>query len=175
MSTNSGDFDLCGYRKPRSYYRDVLFKTGNKLSLFVQSPVPSFKLNNNSPWGWEDIKPGWTWPGYEGKNMKVVAYSACDSVQLFINGKLIGTKKTSRSTEYKASWEIPYEKGELKAVGYINGTKAAEWLIVTAGEPTKIRLSADRNSIKPDGQDLSYITVKLLIKIGILNTQAIPG
>src|ERR1035437_2160891 len=75
ISTNSGDIDLCGFRKPRSYYRDVLFKNDNKLSCFVFSPTPSFKLKNESPWGWEDIKPSWTWPGYEGKEMTIIAYS----------------------------------------------------------------------------------------------------
>jgi beta-galactosidase len=172
MSTNSGDFDLCGFRKPRSYYRDVLFKNDNKLSCFVFSPTPSFKLKNESPWGWEDIKPSWTWPGYEGKLMDVVAYSACDSVQLILNNKLIGTKVTSRGTEFKASWQIPYQKGILKVVGYIKGIKAAEWQLTSANRSAKIHLEADRTTIKADGQDLSYITVEITDKNGILNPQA---
>jgi beta-galactosidase len=172
ISTNSGDFDLCGFRKPRSYYRDVLFKNDNKLSCFVISPTPSFKLKNESPWGWEDIKPSWTWPGYEGKNMDVVAYSACDSVQLLLNNKLVGMKLTSRATEFKATWQVPYQKGILKAVGYIKGVKAAEWQLTTAIKPAKIHLTADRTSIKADGQDLSYITVEITDKNGVLNPQA---
>ncbi len=172
MSTNSGDFDLCGFRKPRSYYRDILFGNDNKLSCFVYSPVPSFKLKNDSPWGWDDVKPSWTWPGYEGKNMTVVAYSACDSVQLFLNGKPFEVKTTSRATEFKASWQIPYEKGVLKAIGYIRGAKAAEWQLVTAGKPAKIRLTADREMIKADGRDLSYITVEITDKSEVLNPQA---
>ena len=172
MSTNSGDFDLCGFKKPRSYYRDILFGNENKLSCFVQSPVPSYVLNNDSPWGWDDIKPSWTWPGYEGKNMTVVAYSACDSVQLLLNDKLIGTKKTSLATEFKATWQVPYEKGTLKAVGYLNGVKVAEWELTTANKPAKIRLTADRDLIKANGRDLSYITVEVLDKNEILNPQA---
>jgi len=172
MSTNSGDFDLCGFRKPRSYYRDVLFKNDNKLSCFVFSPIPSFKFKNDSPWGWEDIKPSWTWPGYEGKNMDVVAYSSCDSVQLFLNNKLLGTRLTSRATELKATWQVPYQKGTLKAVGYIKGVKAAEWQLTTANKPTQIQITADRITIKADGQDLSYITVEIADKNGVLNPQA---
>ena len=172
ISTNSGDFDLCGFRKPRSYYRDILFGNDDKLSCFVYSPVPSFKLKNDSPWGWDDVKPSWTWPGYEGKNMTVVAYSACDSVQIFLNGKPMGNKITSHATEFKASWQVPYEKGTLNAVGYIKGVMAAEWQLVTAGKPAKIRLTADRETIKADGQDLSYITVEVTDKSGILNPLA---
>jgi beta-galactosidase len=172
MSTNSGDFDLCGFRKPRSYYRDILFKNDNKLSLFVKSPVSSFKLKNDSPWGWEDIKPSWTWPGYEGKNMEVVAYSACDSVQLLLNNKLLGTRLTSRATEFKATWQVPYQKGTIKAVGYIKGVKAAEWQLISANKPARIHLTADRTMIKADGEDLSYITVEITDNNGILNPQA---
>jgi beta-galactosidase len=171
ISTYSGDFDLCGFRKPRAYYRDVLFKNYNKLSCFVFSPTPSFKLKNDSPWGWDDVKPSWTWPGYEAKNMDVVAYSACDSVQLFLNDKFLGTKLTSRATEFKATWQIPYQKGTLKTVGYIKGAKAAEWQLTTADKPSKIHLTADRRTIKADGQDLSYVTVEISDKNGILNPQ----
>lgn len=172
MSTNSGDFDLCGFRKPRSYYRDMLFNNENKLSIFVQSPVPSYMLKHDSPWGWEDVKSSWTWPGYEGKDMEVVAYSTCDSVQLLLNNKLIGSEETSRATEFKASWQVPYTKGTLKVVGYRKGMKVSEDQLFTANNPEKIRLTADRNTIKADGQDLSYITVEITDKNGILNPQA---
>jgi beta-galactosidase len=61
ISTYSGDFDICGFRRPRSYYRDILFRHDTKLSEFVYSPVPSFKGDNISRWGWDDIKKSWTW------------------------------------------------------------------------------------------------------------------
>ena len=168
MSTNSGDFDLCGFKKPRSYYRDILFGNENKLSCFVHSPTPSYKLNNDSPWGWDDIKSSWTWPGYEGKDLKVVAYSACDSVQLFLNGKPIETKATSRKSEFMATWQVPYEKGTLTAIGYINNKETVQSQIATADKPYKVHLSTDRSRIKADGQDLSYITVEVTDKKGIL-------
>jgi beta-galactosidase len=171
MSTYSGDFDLCGFKRPRSYYRDVLFNVGNKLSAFVFAPIHSFEGTGNSPWGWDDVKQSWTWPGYKGKNMSVVAYSGCDSVQLIINNKPIDTKIISRKTEFKATWQVPYEPGTLKAIGYLNGEKTAEWKLITAGEPSKIHLTADRTFLKADGHDLSYVTVEITDKNGILNPQ----
>jgi beta-galactosidase len=88
-----------------------------------------------------------------------------------LNDKLIGTKETSRATEFKAAWQVPYEKGILKVVGYSKGAKVAEWQLATAGEPAEIHLTADRNTIKANSQDLSYITVKVTDKNGILNPQ----
>jgi beta-galactosidase len=171
MSTYSGDFDLCGFKRPRSYYRDVLFNTGNKLSVFVFAPVHSFEGTGDSPWGWDDVKPSWTWPEYEGKTLPVVAYSVCDSVQLILNNKPLETKITSRKTEFKATWQVPYEPGTLKAIGYLNGQKTAEWKLITAGEPSKIHLTADQQVLKADGQDLSYVTVEITDKNGIINPQ----
>jgi len=118
------------------------------------------------------VKQSWTWPGYEGKELTVVAYSACDSVQLILNNKIIGTKTTSRKTEFKAAWQVPYEQGTLKTIGYTKGIKTDECKLITAKEPVKIQLTADRTTIKADGQDLSYITVEITDKNGILNPQA---
>jgi len=169
--TYNGDFDVCGFKRPRSYYRDVLFRQNNKLSAFVLAPVSSFEGPGDSYWGWDDLKQSWTWPGYEGKNLTVVSYSACDSVRLLLNNKLIGTKPTSRATEFKAVWTVPYEPGALTFIGYTENKKSAEWRLVTAGSPSNIRLSADRNRIKADGHDLSYITVEITDNNGILNPQ----
>jgi beta-galactosidase len=170
-STYSGDIDICGFKRPRSYYRDVLFNNGFILSAFIQAPVSSFEGKGDSPWGWDDVKQSWTWPGYEDKNMTVIAYSGCDSVQLFLNEKYIGSKNTSRETEFKATWQVPYERGILKAIGYVKGSETAEWELVTAGEPSRIHLTADRTNITSDGQDLSFVTVEITDKNGNLNPQ----
>jgi beta-galactosidase len=167
----TGDIDLCGLKKPRSYYRDILFNNNNKLSVFVNNPVSSFEGGGNSLWGWDDVKQSWTWPGYEGKELTIVAYSACDSVQLILNNKVIGSKIASRQTEFKTTWQVPYEPGTLKTIGYTKGIKTAESKLNTAKEPAKIQLTADRTNIKADGQDLSYITVEITDKNGILNPQ----
>jgi beta-galactosidase len=167
-SSYCGDIDLCGFRRPRSYYRDILFKRGSKLSVFVYTPVHSFEGNGDSPWGWDDVKPSWTWPGYENKVLPVEVYSACDSVELLLNGKSLGTKVTSRATQFKAQWQVAYVTGKLRAVGFIKGKEAAKSELVTAGKPYKIKLIADRQTIKANNQDLSYITVEVLDKTGVL-------
>ena len=39
-----GDLDICGWKRPQSYYRDVLWNM-NRLSIWVTPPQPSFALN----------------------------------------------------------------------------------------------------------------------------------
>ncbi|MCJ7693675.1 MAG: DUF4982 domain-containing protein [Sedimentisphaerales bacterium] len=166
-----GDIDACGFKRPAAYYRDVLWNTGqNKVSAFVTSPIPS--LPDYDPswrlyWVYPDIHPSWTWPGYEGTNLDVVVYSACEEVELFLNGQKVGnTKSTSRDTQYKATWKVEYESGELKAVGYIADVNVAEWVLQTAGGPAEIRMTAGKSAITADGSSLCYVTVELLDSAG---------
>jgi len=159
-----GDLDICGWKRPQSYYRDALWKE-NQISVWVTPPTPSFALNPEkqswSKWNWNDAVGNWNWKGYEGKLMDVNIYSSCSQAELFVNKKSYGKKNTDRSTKYTATWQVPYEPGILQVVGYEGSKQIAKAELQTAEEPKQIKLSADRNIIKSDGQDLSYITVEL--------------
>ena len=170
-----GDIDICGWKRPQSYYRDALWMT-NQLSLFVTPPVPSFEPNPNrmswSKWHWFDAVADWNWKGYENKPFEVNVYSSCEEAELFLNGKSLGKKPTNRSTRFMANWNVPYQDGELSAIGYNKGKQVSSAALRTAGEPAQIKLTADRESIIADGQDLAYVTVQLVDGNGIPNPKA---
>lgn len=161
-----GDIDICGLKRPQSYYRNILWNAGRQLSLFVTPPVPSFEENPDreewSKWHWQDVVERWDWPGYEGEPLQVEVYSSSDEVELILNGNPLGRKPTTKETEWIARWKVPYQPGELKAVGYRNGEAVEEWSLVTPSTPSRIGLTADRNRIAASGQDLSYVQVELL-------------
>jgi beta-galactosidase len=171
-----GDIDLCGFKRPQSYYRDVLWQDQKTVSLFVHPPVPSFPLNPKkekwSKWEWHDVVASWNWNGSEGKIMKVEAYSSCESAELFLNGRSCGRKQTSRQNKWIATWDLKYAPGVLEIKGYENNKVVASSELITTGEPVKIKLTADHTILKADGQDLSYITVELTDKDGIRNPVA---
>ena len=160
-----GDMDICGMKRPQSYYRDVLWKSGQLLSIFVKPPVPSFKENPNreswSKWQWHDVVDCWDWKGYEDELLDVEVYCAYEEVELFLNGESLGRKETSRGTEWIARWKVPYEPGSLKAIAYKAGEQIDSWELVTASDPEKIQLKADRMAIRADCQDLSYVQVEI--------------
>ena len=170
-----GDIDICGWKRPQSFYRDVLWMP-NKLSIFVKPPKPSFEENPDrmfwSKWHWLDAVSDWNWPGYENNPLQVSVYSSCDEVELFLNNKSLGRKKTDRSTEFIAIWNVPYQPGILKATGYKGKKQVNSSTLQTANEVSQIKLTADRTTIKSDGQDLSYITVELTDANGIRNPKA---
>ncbi|MFO7621996.1 MAG: DUF4982 domain-containing protein, partial [Bacteroidales bacterium] len=170
-----GDIDICGWKRPQSYYRDALWMD-NQISVWVTPPVPSFEVNPEraswSKWHWHDVTDNWNWPGEEGKLIEVTVYSSCEQAELLLNGKSLGRKPTDRSTEYRATWQVQYEPGTLKAVGYNKRKQVKSAELKSAGEPSQIVLSADRSVIRSDGQDLSYITVELTDENGIRNPLA---
>ncbi len=170
-----GDIDICGWKRPQSFYRDALWKE-NQLSVWVTPPVPSFDPNPErqswSKWHWHDAVDNWNWEGYLGKPIEVIVYSSCEQVELFLNGRSLGKKPTDRSTEFIATWQVPYQPGTLKAVGFRGKKQVNVAVIQSAEQPSQIRLSADRSSIQAGGQDLSYITVELTDPKGIRDPNA---
>ncbi len=170
-----GDLDICGNKRPASYYRDALWKT-NQLSIFVTPPIPTFPLNSNretwSKWHWHDVLADWNHQGYENKPLDVVIYSSCDEVELFLNEKSLGKKPTNKGTKFLANWDVPYQAGTLKAVGYTNNTQVNISSLQTAAPPQTINMVADRSQINADGQDLSYVQITLTDEKGVINPTA---
>ncbi len=161
-ASNCGDLDLTGHRKPQSYYRDILWNGGDRVYATVRLPEPEGKKIIAVGWAVYPTLPSWTWPGEEGKEMQVEVYSGAEKVRLLLNGELIGEKPTGREQQFKATFAVPYAPGTLKAVGVRGDRTVAESILITAGAPARVRLTADRRSIRADGQELSFVTVETL-------------
>ena len=140
-SSYFGIVDMCGFKKDRFY----LYQ-----SQWTDDPMIH-------------LLPSWNWEGREGELTPVYIYSNCAEVELFVNEKSMGRKQKQEGI-YRYIWdEIIYQPGSIKAVGYGTGGEIlSEKEIRTAGQPSKIGLEADRASIHADGQDLAFITVKIL-------------
>jgi beta-galactosidase len=157
-----GDLDLTGFRKPQSYYRDILWNGGDRVYATVRFPEPEGKKIIAVGWTTYPTLPTWSWPGQEGKEMQVEVYSGAEKVQLFLNDKLIGEKATGREQQFRALFSLTYMPGTLRAVGIRGDRAVAESVLTTAGKPVQLRLTADRTRLQADGQDLSFITVEAL-------------
>ena len=117
------------------------------------------------------LLPHWTWPGREGEVTPVYCYTSYPEAELFVNGKSQGRKKhdkSSRLDRYRLRWnDVVYQPGNITVVAYDAKGNAADTLTVkTAGEPARIVLNADRQTISSKGRDLSFVTVSLVDKDG---------
>lgn len=147
-SSYFGIVDMAGFPKDAYYLFQSLFTSETVLHIFPH-------------WNWEN-----------GQDIDVWAYyNKADEVELFLNGKSLGTK-SKQGDELHVQWAVKYEPGTLKAVSRKDGKVVAEKTTQTAGAPAQIVLSADRNKIKADGEDLSFVTVTILDKDGIVVPKA---
>jgi beta-galactosidase len=115
------------------------------------------------------LLPHWNWK--KGDNVDVVAYFNSDEVELFLNGKSLGSKRKI-GDDLHVTWRVPYEPGALKAESRKNGKVVLTQEVRTAQEPARIVLIPDRKVIKADGIDLSFVTVKIVDKNGTLVPRA---
>ena len=123
------------------------------------------------------VLPHWNWAGHEGQPIPVMAYTNAEEVELLLNGKSLGRKKKGEpyvipvgqnisedlrfTTRYRVVWEVPYAPGTLKAVAYSGGKAVATTEVKTAGAPARLVLAPDRLTIRADGEDLSFVTVRI--------------
>lgn len=153
-----GDVDITGWRKPISHYRELLWSQDSKdLYMAVKEPDGYHGKIHHTQWSVWPTWESWNWSGWEGKPIEVEVYTKAPEVTLFLNGKEVSKKKVDRSTEFKAVFSIPYEAGELRAEA---GGKSVT--LATAGEPAYLRLTADKQALTADGQDLVYIAVEVV-------------
>jgi beta-galactosidase len=146
-SSYFGIIDLCGFKKDRFYIYQARWR-------------PDFPMAH--------ILPHWNWPERVGQVTPVHVYSSGDEAELFLNGRSLGRKRRAQY-EYRLRWDdVIYEPGELKVIAYKDGKRWAEDSMKTTGPAVKLALQADRPTVKADGRDLSFVTVTIADKNGLL-------
>jgi beta-galactosidase len=112
------------------------------------------------------LLPHWNWPERTGQVTPVHLYTSGDEAELFLNGKSLGRKKRG-PRDYRLRWDdVLYQPGTLQAVAYKDGKRWAEDSVHTTDKPAKLLLSADRSTLRADGDDLSFVTVTIADKDG---------
>lgn len=152
---NDADFTINGELLPQGVYRRIVWGSP-AIGLFTQHPENFGETEVVSNWGWNQVNASWNYSGYEGKPVKVFVYSA-EEVELFLNGKSLGTAPAGKENRYTAIFEVPYETGVLRAV---SGGKSIE--LKTTGAPASVRLLPERTKLTPDGKSTSYVAVEIL-------------
>jgi beta-galactosidase len=150
-SSYSGIIDLAGFKKDRFYLYQAHWR-------------PDFPMAH--------ILPHWTWPDRVGQVTPVHVFTSGDEGELFLNGKSLGRKKKG-AFEYRLRWDdVIYQPGTLKVVVYKNGKSWATDQVKTAGDAAKLKLEPDRDKIRADGKDLSFVTLAVTDKAGLMAPRA---
>ena len=163
-----GDVDITGWRKPISYYREMLWNKDTPLYMAVKEPNGYHGEIHTTMWSVWPTWESWTWPGWEGKPVEVEVYTRQPEVKLYLDDQHIGTKQVSRETEFKAVFSVPYKAGTLRAEAVGKNVT-----LKTAGEPARLRLIPDRTVMAADGQSLTFVTIEVVDKDGIPVPEAV--
>lgn len=149
-----GDFDICGYRRPQSYFREAIWKENCEPRIFTTHPEHYGEDFSGTGWHWYDVHESWTFEDkYIGKPVKVEVYTDADEVRFILNGKEVGASNPSDGIAYM---DIPYEKGELVAVSYKNGKEIKKSSLHTVGAKSKLKIVPEKTELAADNRDLCY-------------------
>jgi beta-galactosidase len=137
ISSQYGIIDTCGFPKDSFFYFQAWWKPEPILHVF----------------------PHWNWPGLEGQEIAVWVYSNLDRVELFLNGQSLGAKEMKKDSHL--AWNVKYAPGAIEARGYKDGKQVATAKRETAGRAAKLVLTADRQEISADGEDVAMFAVEV--------------
>ena len=142
INSQFGIVDMCGYPKNDFFYYKAWWGTEPVLHLF----------------------PHWNWEERIGEPVEVWVHSNLDEVELFLNGKSLGSQKVVPLTHL--AWKVKYEPGTLEA----RGSKAGKVVLTekreTTGKIAALRLTSDRTKIDADGEDIAILSVEALDAAG---------
>lgn len=163
---NCGDIDICGFKRPQSYFRDLLWGVRTAPYIGVLDPQLFGKQLQFNQWGWDPVIDSWSFPGQEGKTTRVDVYAVDEEVELLVNGAPVARKPAGDSQKCKVSFEVTYQPGEITAVGYTGGKETGRTSLKTTGAPLGLRLTPDREAVKAVYGDLAYVTVEVIDQDG---------
>jgi len=110
------------------------------------------------------LLPHWNWT--PGESIDVWAYTNADEVELFLNGKSLGVKRKPEPVSH-LMWRVAYAPGALRAVARKSDRVWVTAEVKTAGAPARVALVPDRARIRADGEDLSFVTVRVEDRAGV--------
>ena len=99
-------------------------------------------------------------------NAKVQVYSNCDDVELFLNGKSLGTLPKP-ANDSPREWDVTFEKGTIKAIGRNQSKEVASEEFKSAGAPAKIILTSSQSALTKNWDDVSFVTATVVDANGV--------
>ncbi len=156
-----GDLDITGFKKPQSYYRDVVWGL-SKLEIAVRPPVPKGSTLYTSKWGWPLEQQSWTWPGNEGQFMTLAIYAAGPDITVIRNGKTIAERQVDADSKWITLIDVPYDPGAITVVTSDHQGEVARRTLVTAGQPAALRAVTNQSILSDTGDDLSFIQIAVV-------------
>jgi beta-galactosidase len=112
----------------------------------------------------------WTPKDLQPHEENVEIYSNCEQVELFLNGKSLGSKPRPKDDSSR-TWKVDFAPGTVRAVGMNQGKIVATYELRTAGNPSTLLLVLDKSSIVNGWDDVAFANVSVVDDQGTI----VPG
>jgi beta-galactosidase len=171
ITSNTGDIDITGFRRPVSYWREIVWGLRTDPYVAVRPPAHHGRSSSlRQAWCFTDGIASWSWPGHDGDPITVEVYVDADEVELLVNGEVAGRAAVGETHPFVASIETTYAPGELTAVAFRGGAESGRCSLATASGPVELDARVDRDRIDASDRDLAYVDVALVDGNGNLQT-----
>lgn len=164
-----GDFDITGFRRPASYYREIVFGLRTRPYITVQNPYRYGQKVIKTPWIISDSMSSWTWPNCENKPIIVEIYSAGDEVELLCNNQSLGKSKAGASVGFITYFDTSYTQGELIAITYKDGSEIGRERLVTAKKARRLKVGVEQG----ENHELIFVDFKVVDENNTLCTDEV--
>lgn len=111
-------------------------------------------------WRSTDAIESWSWRDKAGTRAEIEVYADADQVELLLNGRSLGRRKSGQRVGYVSRFTCDYQPGELTAVAYRAGRETGRTTLRSAGDAT-LTLRAESEELRADGSSLAYVRVEL--------------
>ena len=168
-TANDADYDVTGQIRPQGVYRRIVWGS-RETGLFSYDPAVIGKVETLSNWGFPGVWPRWNWQGREGKPVDIAVFSSAEEVELIVNGVSRGRQKAGEAPVHDMPltflFRTEYQPGTLEAVSYTGGEEVSRASLTSTGKPVSIRLTAETETMKANGESLCYANAELLDEEG---------
>lgn len=169
---NGSLIDTCGWVRPVGQLAKSFWSDRPMVHIAVMDESLDVPAPTKDHWGWPKMASHWNLPLPKGDKVKVVTFTNCEEVELFVNGVSQGRKRLDSFEDRVIAWEVPYAPGVIQARGVNQEEVEATHELRTAGDPVRMRLNVDRDSLRADGRDLCYVDVEITDESGVLTPAA---
>lgn len=142
-----GDLDITGFRRPISYYREIVFGLRSQPFIAVHPPAHHGRPVAVTPWSWDDSVASWTWDVAPGAPVTVDVYADADEVELLRDGLSQGRVSVGDPLPFLARFETTYQPGALTAVAYRGGVVVGTHELRSAAGSVALAANVERSPI----------------------------
>lgn len=165
ITAGSGRIDLTGKPLAEAGYTKTAFELTNRPVIAVRPVNHTGEKHSPSAWKMTNAMESWSWEGFEGKQAEVEVYARAARVDLFLNGKKIGSNTLKNACDTK--FKVIYQSGMLEAVAYDQkGKELSRSALYTAEKDTELRVIAEEKSVRKD--HLTFIRLQYTDRTGIV-------